>query len=276
MQERDTRLAERQRIADQIGKEKERQGQIASMETELRRLAEDREALVSQRDSLRNERTSTNTDREKWEAQRAKMVADMAALNSDLEEAVFERNRTLGELNRQAQERATLLTERDRLLAERTAIQTERDQFMARIEGNRETLQRLGADGVGALKTMIDDLTEERSELEHQLLRAQDKIHSLEQNVTQAESKLARSVQVPAAAPVNAGEAEVMLSIAQELRTPMSSITGYVDLLLGESVGILGALQRQFLQRVKANADRLGALLEDFIRVQAADRGQRH
>jgi signal transduction histidine kinase len=67
---------------------------------------------------------------------------------------------------------------------------------------------------------------------------------------------------------------EVIASIAQELRTPMSSIMGYTDLLLGESVGIIGALQRKFLQRVKANTERMGALLDDLIRVTALDTGR--
>src|SRR5258708_7069792 len=217
MQERDTRLAERQRIADQIGKEKERQGQIASMETELRRLAEDREALVSQRDSLRNERTSTNTDREKWEAQRAKMVADMAALNSDLEEAVFERNRTVSQLNRQAEERTALLTERDRLLAERTAIQTERGQLMARIQGNRDTLQQLGADGVGALKKMIDDLTEERSELEYRIVQLENKAKALQEALGKANAQIANSVLLPSSVSVDASDVRVCRSAAQRI-----------------------------------------------------------
>ena len=49
---------------------------------------------------------------------------------------------------------------------------------------------------------------------------------------------------------------------------------GYTDLLLRESVGILGALQRKFLQRVKANTERLGILLDDLIRITALDMGR--
>jgi signal transduction histidine kinase len=67
---------------------------------------------------------------------------------------------------------------------------------------------------------------------------------------------------------------EVIASIAQELRTPMSSIMGYTELLLRESVGILGSLQRKFLQRVKANTERMGVLLEDLIRITALDTGR--
>jgi signal transduction histidine kinase len=164
--------------------------------------------------------------------------------------------------------------EHDKLYAERVALQTERDQFAASTQGNREMLQRFGADGLDQMKQMIDSLTEERSDLDRQLRQMQEHARILESQLEQAETKLAKSVQLPLSVTLDASDAEVMLSIAQELRTPMSSIAGYVDLLLGESVGILGALQRQFLQRVKANADRLSALLEDFIRVTALDTGQ--
>lgn len=67
---------------------------------------------------------------------------------------------------------------------------------------------------------------------------------------------------------------EVLASIAQELRTPMTSIMGYTDMLLGESVGILGAMQRQFLQRVKTNIERMDGLLGDLIGVTAIDTGR--
>jgi signal transduction histidine kinase/GAF domain-containing protein len=66
-------------------------------------------------------------------------------------------------------------------------------------------------------------------------------------------------------------QAEVVASLANELRTPMTSIVGYTDLLLGESVGILGEMQRKFLQRVKANIERMGSLLNDVIEVTSMD-----
>ena len=54
----------------------------------------------------------------------------------------------------------------------------------------------------------------------------------------------------------------------------MTSITGYTDLLLGESVGIIGEMQRKFLQRIKANIERMGSMLSDLIGVTAIDAGQ--
>jgi signal transduction histidine kinase/GAF domain-containing protein len=67
---------------------------------------------------------------------------------------------------------------------------------------------------------------------------------------------------------------EFVASLSQELRTPMTSITGYTDLLLGESVGTVGEMQRKFLQRIKANIERMGTMLNDLIGVTAIDAGQ--
>jgi len=60
---------------------------------------------------------------------------------------------------------------------------------------------------------------------------------------------------------------EEVADIVQELRQPMASIMGYTDLLLGESVGIIGALQRKFLERIRVSVERLGGLADDLIQL---------
>jgi signal transduction histidine kinase len=72
---------------------------------------------------------------------------------------------------------------------------------------------------------------------------------------------------------MSSDQAEVITSISQELRQPMSSIIGYTDLLLGESVGILGALQRKFIERIKASTERIGSLIEDLIQITTISTG---
>ncbi len=67
---------------------------------------------------------------------------------------------------------------------------------------------------------------------------------------------------------------EYLTSLSQELRTPMTSIVGYTDLLLGESLGIIGEMQRKFLQRIKANTERMDGMLNDLTGVIAIDSGQ--
>jgi signal transduction histidine kinase len=65
-----------------------------------------------------------------------------------------------------------------------------------------------------------------------------------------------------------------MINLVQELRQPMSSIVGYTDFLLSESVGILGNLQRKFLERVKASTERMNRMIEDLLQVVAMESGK--
>ncbi|MCS7261108.1 MAG: ATP-binding protein [Anaerolineae bacterium] len=67
---------------------------------------------------------------------------------------------------------------------------------------------------------------------------------------------------------------QFVASLSQELRTPMTSIIGYTDLLLSESVGALSEMQRKFLQRIKANVERLNSSLNDLISITVIDAGQ--
>lgn len=88
--------------------------------------------------------------------------------------------------------------------------------------------------------------------LQTQLADANMKIHELEKGQISTKST---------------EQAEVIASISQELRQPLSSIVGYTDLLLGESVGILGALQRKFVERIKVSTDRIRSLTDDMIQI---------
>jgi len=76
----------------------------------------------------------------------------------------------------------------------------------------------------------------------------------------------------------NTEQAEVIASVSQELRQPLSSIVGYTDLLLGESVGILGALQRKFVERIKTSTERIRSLTDDMIQITtlASDLNELH
>jgi signal transduction histidine kinase len=51
----------------------------------------------------------------------------------------------------------------------------------------------------------------------------------------------------------------------------MSSVTGYTDFLLSESVGILGALQRKFLERIKISTERMNRLINELVRLTTAE-----
>ncbi len=48
-----------------------------------------------------------------------------------------------------------------------------------------------------------------------------------------------------------------------ELRTPMTSIRGYADMLASESMGAVNDLQKQFIDTIRANSRRMESLLTD-------------
>ncbi len=85
-----------------------------------------------------------------------------------------------------------------------------------------------------------------------QLEQAQARIETLEAKLSQQ-------------SPVSLND--VLIGVIQELRTPMTSIGGFTDLLLGGSLGNLGVKQRDLLQRIQANTDRMGGLLDQIIRL---------
>jgi signal transduction histidine kinase len=120
----------------------------------------------------------------------------------------------------------------------------------------------IAAAATGANATQIENelrLTlEEVARLQNQLAEANMRVIELEKGAASTQST---------------EQAEVVASISQELRQPMSSIVGYTDLLLGESVGILGALQRKFVERIKASTERIGNLIDDLIQVTTLETG---
>lgn len=68
-------------------------------------------------------------------------------------------------------------------------------------------------------------------------------------------------------------EAEGITVFSQELRQTLSATLEYTDLLLGESVGTLNPMQRNFLETIKASTTRLSNVIEDFIQVTTLKTG---
>ncbi len=60
---------------------------------------------------------------------------------------------------------------------------------------------------------------------------------------------------------------EALVGIANEFRNPMTAIIGYADLLLKGQSGPLTELQRQFLERIKANIEQMSHLLGDMLNI---------
>jgi C4-dicarboxylate-specific signal transduction histidine kinase len=269
--ERDALVNERGQFSKGIQQEQERDSQLLKLQADVTHLAADREALTKQRDSLRAERDEIQARMEALKDQQARLMAEVAAFEQELTENHEEQNELREQIEALANERSELARERDRLTAEKHALEMEREQLLARFEGDRDRIARLGDEGVGSLTRMIDEITTQRAELERELNEARSAIEALEDRL---EILQLRAGQAQPQIVYRSDDPEQFLGMIQELRTPMTSIVGYVDLVLNESAGILGEMQRKFMQRVHANVARLASMLDDLIRISILDAGR--
>lgn len=266
-------LGERTRLQVAIDTEEARAMRLQSLEVEVENLAGDREALNRQLDQLRGEREKLKEQIERVKAHRARLLAQSDAYEMELKESHEEQAALREKMQKLVQDRQDLLDERDKLVAARQALQTDYDQLMARVEGDRDRLAQVGTQGVGSLTQMVDDLTRERNRLHRELQESRDRLATVQNEID------AIKLQAGDANPNGhsySPDPEVLLGLVQEFRTPMTSITGYVDLLLSESSGILGQMQRKFLQRVLTNVQRLSIMLEDLVSMTRLDSGTMH
>jgi two-component system, OmpR family, phosphate regulon sensor histidine kinase PhoR len=66
---------------------------------------------------------------------------------------------------------------------------------------------------------------------------------------------------------------EFLGNVSHELRTPIFAIQGFIETLLNGAVDD-SSVNRTFLEKAKANADRLNALLEDLINISQIESGE--
>ncbi len=174
-------------------------------------------------------------------------------------------------------ENQILLSERDTITKEVLGEEgsKELDSLRDDQQQSQDTIARLQVEN-RRLGEMVESLiaaadTHELTtsgQLKKELREALEEIANLKNQLIKTEQQaLVNAGVLETADTVSEERAEVFASIAQDLRQPMSSIVGYTELLLGESVGILGALQRKFLERIRASTERLERLLDDLLRV---------
>jgi signal transduction histidine kinase len=174
-------------------------------------------------------------------------IVELEKQNADLKQEVDEL-KSRPELP-QGENVAALLAVQEE--SQRTIEELQRELELARTRGERDESQ-IEKD----LRITLQDV----ARLQNQLADANIKILEYEKNSKADHNRPTE-------------QAEVIASISQELRQPMSSVVGYTDLLLGESIGILGSLQRKFVERIKASTERIGSLIDDMIQVTTLESG---
>jgi signal transduction histidine kinase len=188
---------------------------------------------------------------------------------------VAEVESALEQQRQRADELATRLRLREWEAANQSQAITETAVWQEEMRALTDARAALEAE-LGEWREKAGQLAQAKGDLETQLVQVQAALEAAREQVAPA-----LAVPAPDGGPGSAAagdeaaaQSKVALSLVHELRTPMTSVIGYIDLLSSESVGILGETQRQFLQRVRANIERMGGLLNDLIRVTAIDAGQ--
>ncbi len=69
---------------------------------------------------------------------------------------------------------------------------------------------------------------------------------------------------------------EFVSMVSHELRTPLTSIKGYVDLIVDGEAGEINEIQREFLEIVQENSDRLVSLINDLLDISRIESGRVH
>ncbi len=270
--ERDALLIERRRFEKRMRKEDEREGQIERMEAEIRHIAGDREAITRQLESIRRERDDTAERLDKMKEQRARLLAK----STEYEEEIVELNARLERMQERfsaaSTDRGKIASERDRLLAERRALESERDQLLAQIGGDSSQLQQLREDARNELAEMIENITSQRDRLERELNTALAQLEDAQAQPPPAPPPPEPTPAVNGAQNDDTGK--LYMSMVQELRTPITPILGFIELLVNESGGYLSEMQRDFVQRISANVVRLQTMLNDIAHLTALSTGQ--
>jgi len=273
--EKEALSAERDRLQAQISAlQGSEDGDAFKARQLLQTLAEEHASMSQERDQLSDQLASLQ--------ERLRMLGleeGSDGLAQVVGRLTDERNRLLAKVEHLTQEREVLIQERFKL-AETISREHERD---LRLQALQAQVENLAADREAALKQR-DRLRQEMEDIQRKLdavkehrVRLLAQVSGLEMELNEVREEQVRIVathppppEVEAPPPV---QSDLLVGLVQELRTPLTSMIGYVDLLLNESAGILGEMQRKFLQRVSANISRLTAMIADLIKVSQLDAG---
>lgn len=260
--------------------------QLTNLESELRQYGVDPSAsgvgqligaLSQQQADLQAKVSALETEREAWSRKVEQLNQRLASVRDP--------ETRLNDLQRSVQ---NLAVDRDTAMVQLEKTRKQRDELALRVQKFNEYRERATAtiDGlrqeIAALRqtpsaaptavTSEKPITEGRSSaIAAELSRTMARVSDLERELRAARSK---TTELSKRRSVRQEQIDAMIGLAQELRTPLTSITGYLDLLVKESVGILGDMQRRFVQRVIANAQRLGGMVDDMVRLAALDAGR--
>jgi signal transduction histidine kinase len=200
-----------------------------------------------------------------------------AELQSELTQAhqasrqIQGRIQQFNEEDQKLRDKITVLEERIHLDQEQIAVMS---ALVVDQELLRKETERLRAENekLGLAIDRAKDIAVIRQEpLEGELRLALEEISLLRSTVPNAGDRIGEKEIAQEGGEPSQTQLEEIRSISQDLRQPLASIVGYIDVLLGESVGILGSNQRKYLERIKISTERFGRMLDELVQASLVE-----
>jgi signal transduction histidine kinase len=154
-------------------------------------------------------------------------------------------------------------------LASMTAM---RDEAQKKIEQLYNDLEQLRLENE-ELRIMGVPVQADTGKLETDLRQALEDVAKLQNTLVEANQRINGLEAQPAQA-FNGEKLEVLSRITRDMVEPMTSIVDYTDLLLGESIGTLGPLQKKYMDKVKISTEIIGNLVNDLVQITNIDTGR--
>lgn len=227
------------------------------VERQLKRLTADHEQLLNSREELRRQQQDLHARIEDSQAQNATLRAKAETLQEELGARDDRLRQSSKQIDDLVEERENLLRIRNRLaakmneaLADETALDEEAG-LSSEIAELQASLRRL----TEQREQLALDLSDARLELS--AAREGPGSRELDEDIDTQQYRL----NVP----------ELFTSMLDNLRAPMMSISDYTDLLMAESIGILGAAQRQVLTMISTDIGRLSEMIAEIQNVSRLD-----
>ncbi len=149
------------------------------------------------------------------------------------------------------------------------------DQLTAALESQKREREKGNSPLLGQILIdmgFIDRATLDRA-VTNQIIKLQKALQqanqTLEKRVQQRTAELEKAYQK--LAELNKLKNNFVSNISHELRTPMTHVKGYVDLLLGNDFGELNPDQRDAIEVLKRASERLSRLIDDLILFSTAE-----
>lgn len=117
--------------------------------------------------------------------------------------------------------------------------------------------------------------SQEISHLESELRMTLEEIARLQNALADANMKLLAVTSTSNSSSKTVSAESLLQPMIKELRQPLVTIKGYLELLLNESVGSLGAFQRRFVERIQKAVDHLEESFDNISRNPAEEHAQR-